>query len=124
MEKNYFIWHEKKGWKCKIGHGNNEGKGEFGSPWIGFLGLKGGIPIMLGPIWYLLNNIGTRMPQNHDSKKTPCAKTNRMHSIPITRNLQTITKVLGTILHFGSCILKGKKGSIYLINTTKKLLID
>jgi len=26
--------------KCKIGHGKNEEKGEFGSPWNGFLGLK------------------------------------------------------------------------------------
>jgi len=36
--------------KCKIGHGKNEEKGEFGSPWSGFLGLKGGTPIMLEPI--------------------------------------------------------------------------
>jgi hypothetical protein len=61
--------------------------------------------------------------QNHakSCKKKPCAKTNGMHSILMTRNSQTITKVLRTILHFGSCILKRKKGSIYFINTTKKL---
>jgi hypothetical protein len=60
--------------------------------------------------------------QNHDSKRTPCAKRNWMHSIPITRSSQTIRKVLGTILHFWSCILKRKKGSIYLINTTKNIM--
>jgi hypothetical protein len=60
--------------------------------------------------------------QSHDSKKTPYAKTNGMHSIPLTRSSQTITKVLGTILHFRSCILKRKKGSIYLINTTKNIM--
>ncbi len=40
----------------------------------------------------------------------------------MSRHLQTIAKVLGIILHFGSCILKRKKGSIYLINTTKKIM--
>jgi hypothetical protein len=35
--------------KCKIGHGKNEKKGEFASPFHGLPGLKGGTPIMLGP---------------------------------------------------------------------------
>jgi hypothetical protein len=60
--------------------------------------------------------------QNHDYKRTPCAKTNGMHSIAIIRSLETITMVLGTIFHFGSCILKRKKGSIYLINTAKIIM--
>ncbi len=34
--------------KCKIGHGKNEGKGEFGSPQNESLGLKCGTLIMLG----------------------------------------------------------------------------
>jgi hypothetical protein len=39
----------KKKVKCKIGHGKSEEKGEFGSPWTGFKGLKGRTLIMLGP---------------------------------------------------------------------------
>jgi hypothetical protein len=35
--------------KYKIGHGKSEEKGEFGNLQSGFLGLKGGISIMLGP---------------------------------------------------------------------------
>jgi hypothetical protein len=35
--------------KCKTCHGKSEEKGEFGSPWSGFLGLKGGTPIILRP---------------------------------------------------------------------------
>jgi hypothetical protein len=134
LEQNYFICHKEKNVKCKTCHGKNEEKGEFGSPWSGFPWLKGGTPIMFGPLWYLLHNIGTKMPKNCKKKKNtkscqimqkkPCAKTNGMHSILMTRNSQTITKVLRTILHFGSCILKRKKGSIYFINTTKKLWID
>jgi hypothetical protein len=39
--------------KCKIGQ--SEEKGEFGSSWSGFQGLKGGTPIMLEPscLWGL-----------------------------------------------------------------------
>jgi hypothetical protein len=55
-------------------------------------------------------------------QKTPCAKTNGMHSIPITRNLQTITKVLGTILHFGSCIFEEKEKSHLLHQYNKKIM--
>jgi hypothetical protein len=35
--------------KCKTCHGKSQEKGEFDSCWSGFLGLKGGTPIMLGP---------------------------------------------------------------------------
>jgi hypothetical protein len=34
--------------KCKIGHGKNEEKDEFGSPWNEFVGFKCGTPITLG----------------------------------------------------------------------------
>jgi len=37
--------------KYKTGHGKTEEKGEFGNPWSGFLGLKGGTPIMLGIVY-------------------------------------------------------------------------
>jgi hypothetical protein len=40
----------KKKVKCKIGYGEIEEKGEFGSPWSESLGFKCGIPIMLGLI--------------------------------------------------------------------------
>jgi len=39
----------KKRVKCKTCHGENEPKGEFGSPWSEFPKLKGGTLIMLGP---------------------------------------------------------------------------
>ncbi len=58
----------KKKVKCKTGHGKSEEKGEFGSPWSGFLGFKGGTPIMLitnnlfpwevGNIWFFGGNVG------------------------------------------------------------------
>ncbi len=35
--------------KCKIGHGKNEQKGEFGNPWNESSGFKCGTPIMFGP---------------------------------------------------------------------------
>jgi len=36
--------------KCKTSHGKNEEKGEVGSSWNGFPLLKGGTPIMFGPL--------------------------------------------------------------------------
>jgi hypothetical protein len=51
----YKIWNKiilfdmKKRVKCKTCHGENEPKGEFGSPWSEFPKLKGGTLIMLGP---------------------------------------------------------------------------
>ncbi len=35
--------------KCKTNNGKSEEKGEIGSPWSGFPGLKGGTPMMLRP---------------------------------------------------------------------------
>jgi hypothetical protein len=53
----YKIWNRiilfdmrKKKVKCKTCHGKSEEKCGFKSPWNGFLGLKWGIPIILGPI--------------------------------------------------------------------------
>ncbi len=45
--------------KCKTCHWKSEEKGEFGNTWSGFLGLKGGTPIMLGHncLVFELNNI-------------------------------------------------------------------
>ncbi len=51
----YEIWNKiisfdmKKKVKCKIGHGKNEEKGEFRSPWNESLRFKCDTPIMLGP---------------------------------------------------------------------------
>jgi hypothetical protein len=64
---------------------------------------------MLGPIWYLLHNIETRMPQNHDSKKTPCAKTNKMRSIPITRSSKLSQRYYEPYFILGVVIWREKK---------------
>ncbi len=42
----HLTWDKKV--KCKIGHGKNEEKDEFGSPWNEFVGFKCGTPITLG----------------------------------------------------------------------------
>ncbi len=40
--------------KYKTCHGKTEEKCQFGNPWSGFLGLKGGTPIMLGIVYVFL----------------------------------------------------------------------
>jgi hypothetical protein len=48
LQQNYFIWHEKRERKSKIGHRKSEEKGEFDSPKNESLCFKGGTPIMHG----------------------------------------------------------------------------
>ncbi len=128
MEQNYSIWHEKIEWNVRHVMVKMKKKVNLGVFGVDSQDLKGVHQSCLDPYDTYCITLGqecqriAKNTQNHDSKKTPCVKTNGMHSIPITRSSQTITKVLGIILHFGSRILKRKKGSIYLINITKNII--
>jgi hypothetical protein len=54
FETKLFCLTWKKKGKSKTSHTKSEEKGEFESPRNEFLSFKGGIPIMLGPIFLIL----------------------------------------------------------------------
>ncbi len=59
--KNYFIWHETKGWNVRHVMGKVKKKVNLKVFGVDFQDLKGGNPIMLGPNsqnWHLENGLG------------------------------------------------------------------